>query len=269
MPRMPSTRPGHRRPFPPTPARVRRFPFRSLTCALVAALGLGLTACAREGGQATDATPSPTTSPASSESPGGTGTDGTGGSVSDNASWAGAGAPAGFHRIASSKLSIAVPADFTIVNDPQRLGTTDLAATSETDGEGVRTVISARVIPIPDGEAVPEEGPAWAAAADVARAAEEQQKSTDVEIVDSDVAQQDGWTVTWTSPKSAEAPRLEHLWMLVDVDDTSFAIVSIQGRPESFASGALADVPGTLVIRGVTDGTSPSPTAPSPTEETG
>lgn len=186
------------------------------------------------------------------------------GDVSKNAAWAAHSAvPAGFTRIASSTLSIGIPNNFETINDPKNLGITDLAAATEPDKDGVRAVISARVIPIQKGQTVPEEGPAWAAAADIARAAEEKYKSKDVEIIDADIEQQDGWQVSWTSPRTENAPVMRHIWSLVDIDDTSFAIISIQARPATFKGSALDSVPKTLVIKGVTDGTTPSPTASS------
>jgi hypothetical protein len=246
MPRMLSTWQG--RPAPRN--TVRRIASLALVAAVTAGLSTGLAACSDDDTpSAGDATSSmkPTTPAAT-------------GSVSENAAWAAhSPVPAGFTRIASSKLSIGIPDSFEPVNDPKNLGTTDLAATAEAGEDGVRPVISARVIPIPKGETVPEEGPAWAAAADIARAAEEKYKSKDVEIVDSDVEQQDGWKVTWTSPATEQAPALRHVWSLVDIDDSSFAIVSIQGPPKAFKDTDLSTVPETLVIKGVTDGTAPSP----------
>jgi hypothetical protein len=178
------------------------------------------------------------------------------GSVSDRAGWAAhRPVPAGFTRMASAKLSIAIPDGYQAVNDPARLGTTDLAARDDKGG-----VIAARVITIPKDEKVPDEGPAWAAAGDVARNAEAT-KAKDISIVDADVDGQDGWRVEWTSLASGQVPELKHVWSLVDIDEKSFAIVSTQATPKDFKAAGLDKIGDSLVIRGVTDGTAPSPTA--------
>jgi hypothetical protein len=241
MPRMPSTR---RRRHRPTSALPR--PRRIAVLAALVAVTAGVAGCSGDddGPTASGTVSTAATAPTAT------------GAVSDKAAWAAhRPVPAGFTRMASAKLSIAVPDSYQAVNDPARLGTTDLAATNTKGG-----VIAARVIPIPEGQTVPDEGPAWGAAGDVARQAEAA-KGKKIAIVDADVDGQDGWRVTWISPASGQVPELKHVWSLVDIDDKSFAIVSVQAEPAEFSAGGLDKIGDTLVIRGVTDGTAPSPTA--------
>lgn len=247
MPRMPST---WRRRLRPTSAPSR--PLRAAGPVLLAALAVGLAGCS--GDDQPPANGAGATAP-SATAPSATAPTATG-AVSDRAAWAAhRPVPAGFTRMASAKLSIAVPDGYRVVNDPARLGTTDLAATDEKGG-----VIAARVITIPEKETVPDEGPAWAAAGDVARNAEAS-KGKDIAIVDADIDGQDGWRVTWVSPAAGQVPELKHVWSLVDIDEKSFAIISVQAQPAAFKAAGLDKVGDSLVIRGVTDGTAPSPTA--------
>jgi len=237
MPRMPSTRRRRRRPIS-APSRPRRIAVLAALLAVTA----GVAGCSGDDDEPT-AGGTVTTAPTAT------------GAVSDRAGWAAhRPVPAGFTRMASAKLSIAVPDGYKAVNDPVRLGTTDLAATDDKGG-----VIAARVIPIPEDQTVPDEGPAWAAAGDVTRQAEAA-KGKEITIVDADIEGQDGWRVTWISPASGQVPELKHVWSLVDIDDASFAIVSVQAEPTDFAAAGLDKIGDTLVIRGVTDGTAPSPT---------
>jgi hypothetical protein len=250
MPRMPRTR-QRRHPSPSVPRGLAAL-------AVLAAVTTGLGACSDDDRSAGEGPATSPTASAPAGTPSGTATPTASGAASDNAAWAAHRAvPAGLTRMASAKLSVGVPDGFEAVNDPQRLGTTDLAAAGP---EGA--VIAARVITVPDDEPVPEEGAAWAAAADVVREAENR-KAKGIRIVDADVDGQDGWRVTWVSPKTPAAPALKHVWSLVDVDDTSFAIVSVQARPPAFKDGTLDKIGDTLVIRGVNDGTAPSPSASS------
>ena len=120
MPRMPSTlRSRHR-----LPSRTLRHGRSLGALAVLACVGLGLTACSDDDPTAgADTTTSPAASVAAITTPSETG------AVSQSAAWARhRPVPAGFTRLASAKLSIGVPDGFEAINDPQRLGTTDLAA---------------------------------------------------------------------------------------------------------------------------------------------